>query len=175
MGLPGSRERTYGTTEPVRGTDLNAIQDAIIGAKHASLTLWFFPAGRVVTAGGGALTGNSGWVSESAGSGWACGVPLFQGTRITGAKVRYQGSGAEVFPFSMSMLLNRGDIAQQLYLAGYDAMPGDALWHTVDFNVFDVPNELPYTLQAGESVSFEVTHTDAGQRISAFGVVIDRL
>lgn len=36
MGLPTEREHTYGTEEPVRSVDLNAIQDAIIDLHEGS-------------------------------------------------------------------------------------------------------------------------------------------
>lgn len=43
MTWPNQRRFTYAPGLPVRSSDLNAIQDAIIGAKHGDVSLWIGP------------------------------------------------------------------------------------------------------------------------------------
>jgi hypothetical protein len=108
MNLPTSREQTAGGATPVSSVVLNAVQDCIIGAKHAPLTI---PIGASdwKAEGGGATYG-------TAAGKWTWGgfdditvaLRLPIGTRITGARFNYNRTAGTLNFKIQKMLANAG-------------------------------------------------------------------
>lgn len=98
MGLPTTREHTYGANEPARSTDLNAIQDAIIGEKHPSHEIWqaLSRRGGLETNVGAHSVDGVGVVATAdvAIVSNPCTIDLKVGERITAIKAMATGTGA---------------------------------------------------------------------------------
>lgn len=174
MALPTTRERTYGSNEPARGNDLNAIQDAIIGAKHASITLWSLPTNGAQSAGTADILYGSGngYINVASGKQFVFGFQIPEGTRITGAKARIKGPGTNTGLYS-HFTLNIAQSGAALLVAHYDDLDTvDATYRTVTFT-----NDAaaPHTLAAAESLFMELEPEVNNFRVSAFGIIVDRL
>jgi len=88
MAWPNSRLTTYTSASQIKANDLNAIQDAIIGAKHGSLTKVVPAIGAISSTAGGVVSGAS--IFRTGASGGTCyrALDLDAGARIVNIRVR---------------------------------------------------------------------------------------
>lgn len=168
MGLPDSREHTYGANEPVRSTDLNAIQDAIIGMKKPKHWVWFMvlagqPGETAVTidAAGATATANTGFVRNT-----LRGI-LEVGDYVYTVKSRFFGSAAT--GNSLIELYENRDNAGTLK-ATLTIVDPPASWADYSQSLGGTPLQI----LDGRTYSFDLTFGKTGRAVSAIGLEIGR-
>jgi hypothetical protein len=169
MALPTSRNTTYtpGSSE-VKGNDLNALQDAIIGGKKASRTRSFFP--WLLTGTNIAMAGTVGvdmwWQTSNVGGGYVW-LPCEVGDRITGLKINAYGDGV----VDCTHTVHKISTAQALASMGSIAdLNRAAAWGVVDVLPF-----TPTVIAAGEGLILQLAYSGLGYRLGNIQLIYDRL
>lgn len=162
MALPSSRNTTYGADSPVKSADLNALQDAVVGRKHGSIS-------RFVAA---LLSHTTGWTLNEGPPSYVIPgaavdahyqrLPLIVGDRLQSIKVRHWSGGAGSKTFGIYKVSAAGvwSLLDAAWETTFDPADG-----SIQHQNLDGPD---YTLLADESLWTYFVTSHASDRIYGF-------
>lgn len=164
MALPTSREITATPAADIPSNVINAIQDAIIGKKFASIPRTFHPT--PMPSGAYTLSGE-GYIESSGVGGARIAIPTEEGDRVTAITFKAFGNGVVDVTYELRLLAN--DNVTSTLLGTVTDNNRAAAWGDVTFAV------APTIIGAGQSLSFVAAANAAGARLGRIKVTFDRL
>lgn len=177
MALPTSRNTTYSPgVSPVKGNDLNSIQDAIVGMKKPSLVRQYGPMGSGIwptapasinQVANGETAGNY-FISTAATGRIVIYFDTEVGDRVTGLTVRAYGDGV----VDCTHIAGYVDIANSQVQALATATDTN---RAAAYGDFPIAPFTPRIMQAGELFACVVNINAANYRIAKWFLTYDRL
>lgn len=150
MTLPTSRNTTYTSANPVKSTDLNAIQDCIIAGKHGDL-VWAIPPTAALTYLLCAYNA-AGYVASTGVSAMAFPLSMmYPGRRLKKIEVSLYGSGAGNNTLSVEKITSAGVVSNLSVVSGTTVTTPPASWAVYTLDLTD------YTVATGEALQFIVS------------------
>jgi len=170
MSLPTTREHTYGADEPVRSPDLNAIQDAIIGAKKPSITR----SSIIVPSWNINLSWNAGGGGEYYADGnlvqFGMALHIEGGERLTAVSLNVYGSGTTDVAYYLYKVGANGAVTNLLSSVPFEDINRAAAWGELV-----LPLTAPVLFASGESLALNVDGNANLYRWSGVRWTVDRL
>lgn len=172
MALPTSREQTANNSMPISSAVLNAVQDAIIGAKRKE---WYTPLWITPRFAGSWTVDVTGYIVSSAGVGGHMFLPGIDiGDRITGFNFRALGNGAINLTVGLSLITNATGGAA----IGGTSIGSSIITPTAVYQQYALGTTIPFvptTLALGEALMLTFQAAAANVRIGYCEFRRDRL
>jgi hypothetical protein len=169
--LPTSRIESHGANSPIKSTTVDAIQDAIIGAKRsAAFPPQEFPKFLTVSGTWNWSTAGTLYIISAAAAKLLMPAPMSKGDRITGVNIQVFGDGAADATFT----LMKSDTVQAItnLCTGTDTNRS-AAWATL--SLASLGAFTTTTLGDREAISLLIDTNAANTRIGNVQWLIDRL
>jgi hypothetical protein len=159
MALPLTRERTYGTADPVRGVDINAIQDAIIGGKRNQRWRTIPPSAGIIVQGAPGANYNArwstgAWIAVAANDRLRVPIVLDEGERLLEVRGYVTNGATDVITMKVEKILISTQANSQL---GATQTSTDHAFALQTLTVTGLTETFAIATAASYSVLFEAT------------------